>query len=354
MDSPTRPLSRAAIDTWQGAQLGRLIGYCRERSAFYRRKLAESTAAVRGLEDLAALPLTTGAELRAHGADMVCVSQDAVARVISLHSSGTTGPAKRLWFTEADLERTLAFFHLGMGQMVEPGERAAILLPGATPDSTGDLLARALERLGVASTILGLCPDPVRAAQAVQTLRPAVLVGFPVQVLALARMAVHLGLELPPLRTVLLCSDYIPKSLAHSVRELLGSEVFSHYGTAETGLGGAVDCAAHEGCHLREGDLLVEIIDPHTTLPMADSTWGEIVCTTLTAPACRLSATAPATGAGCCPACAAAAAPSAGSTGCRAASTRCAPWHTAAGWPWPSWTNCSSPCPGCSIAPPPW
>ena len=115
MGSPARPLSRVAIEAWQGAQLGRLIRYCTERSAFYRRKLAESTAAVRGLEDLAALPLTTGAALRAHGADMVCVSQDAVARVISLHSSGTTGPAKRLWFTEADLERTLAFFaqHLG-------------------------------------------------------------------------------------------------------------------------------------------------------------------------------------------------------------------------------------------------
>ena len=213
---------------------------------------------------------------------MVCVSQDAVARIVSLHSSGTTGPAKRLWFTEADVERTLAFFHLGLGQMVEPGEHAAILLPGATPDSTGDLLARALERLGVASTILGLCPDPAQAARAVHTLRPAVLVGFPVQVLALARMAVHLGLEMAPVRSVLLCSDYIPGSLAHSVRELFGAEVFSHYGTVETGLGGAVDCAAHEGCHLREGDLLVEIIDPRTTLPVMDGSWGEIVCTTLT------------------------------------------------------------------------
>ena len=282
MGSPARPLSRAAIDSWQGAQLGRLIEYCRARSAFYRRRLAACPTAVRGLEDLAALPLTTGAELRAHGADMVCVSQDAVARIVSLHSSGTTGPAKRLWFTEADLERTLAFFHLGMGQMVEPGEQAAILLPGATPDSTGDLLARALERLGVASTILGLCPDPAQAARAVHTLRPAVLVGFPVQVLALARMAVHLGLEMAPVRSVLLCSDYIPGSLAHSVRELFGAEVFSHYGTVETGLGGAVDCAAHEGCHLREGDLLVEIIDPRTTLPVMDGSWGEIVCTTLT------------------------------------------------------------------------
>ena len=282
MGSPARPLSRVAIEAWQGAQLGRLIRYCTERSAFYRRKLAESTAAVSGPEDLAALPLTTGAELRAHGVEMVCVSQDSVARIISLHSSGTTGPAKRLWFTEADVERTLAFFHLGMGQMVEPGEHAAILLPGATPDSTGDLLARALERLGVASTIFGLCPDPVRAAQAVGTLRPAVLVGFPVQILALARMAVNLGIELSPVRSVLLCSDYIPENLARQVRELLGAEVFTHYGTVETGLGGAVDCAAHDGCHLRESDLLVEIIDPHTTLPVADSTWGEIVCTTLT------------------------------------------------------------------------
>ncbi|MDX9835620.1 MAG: hypothetical protein RBT36_10490 [Desulfobulbus sp.] len=278
----TRPLSRAAIEAWQGEQLSRLITYCTARSPYYRRKLAGRGTAIRGLDDLAALPLTTEAELRSHGAEMVCVSQDAVARIISLHSSGTTGPAKRLWFTEADLEQTLDFFHLGMGQMADPGEGVAILLPGATPDSTGDLLARAVGRLQARSTILGLAPDPVQAAQAIATVRPEVLVGLPVQILALARMAAHLGLELAPVRAVLLCSDYIPTSLSRSVQQLLGCEVFTHYGTVETGLGGAVDCTAHCGCHLREADLLVEIIDPQTCLPVADATWGEIVCTTLT------------------------------------------------------------------------
>lgn len=278
-----RPLSRAAIDRYQAERLRSLVASCRDRSAFYRRALtAAGIDQLRGLEDLHALPLTTEADLRAHGPEMVCVSLDDVARIVTLHSSGTTGAAKRLYFTAEDLERTLDFFHLGMEQMVDPGQTVAICLPGTTPDSTGHLLARALERMQVNSHLLGLVSDPQAAAHAVAELRPDVLVGFPVQLLALARMAAHLRLNLAPVRSMLLCSDYIPDSVCHGLRQLLGCEVFSHYGTVETGLGGGVDCAAHCGCHLRESDLLVEIIDPRTAAPLAAGQWGEIVITTLT------------------------------------------------------------------------
>ncbi len=281
--SDTRPLTRAEIETWQIEQLRRQVRYCTGHSFFYRRKLAAAGVdRVHGLHDLASLPFTTESELRQHGNEMVCVSQNAVARIITLHSSGTTEPPKRLFFTEADLDHTLNFFHLGMGQMAAPGDRVAILLPGQTPDSTGDLLARALARMQTTGIILGLATDPQAAAQKISELQPNVLVGFPVQILALVRIARYLRLPLAPIRSVLLCSDYVPASLTQSLQHELGCEVFSHYGAVETGLGGAVDCSAHCGCHVCETNLLVEIVDPNTGMPVADGAWGEIVCTTLT------------------------------------------------------------------------
>ncbi len=283
MGDPTCPLSRAAIVAWQAERLRRQVAYCREHAPFYRRKLAEAgVEAIRGIEDLTRLPMTTEAELRQFGPEMVCVSQDQVARIVTLHSSGTTGAPKRLWFTDADLEQTLAFFHLGMQHLVGPGQRVAILLPGATPDSTGHLLVQALGRMQVEGRILGLVSEPETTARLLARYQPDALVGFPVQILAVARQAASLRLDLGSIRSVLLCSDYIAASVRRSLADLLGCEIFTHYGTTETGLGGGVDCAAHCGSHLREADLLFEIIDPKSGAALPDGRWGEIVCTTLT------------------------------------------------------------------------
>jgi phenylacetate-CoA ligase len=48
------------------------------------------------------------------------------------------------------------------------------------------------------------------------------------------------------------------------------------------GLGGGVDCRARAGYHLREADLLFEIIDPVTGRPVPDGESGEVVFSTLT------------------------------------------------------------------------
>ena len=54
------------------------------------------------------------------------------------------------------------------------------------------------------------------------------------------------------------------------IMALWGAAVFDHYGMTETGLGGAVECEAHQGMHIRENDLYFELID------------GELLVTTLT------------------------------------------------------------------------
>lgn len=276
-----RPLTRADLDRCHGEALRRLVAYCQRHSAFYRRKWAGlDPAALTGIEDLQRLPCTGEDELRRQGGDMLCVSQDAVARIVTLQSSGSTGPAKRLYFTEEDLERTRDFFHHGMLHLVRPGQRVAIFLPGERPDSTGALLAEALARVPAAGRIFGMVEDLAEAARSLAAWQATVLVGLPVQMLALARMARHMGCLPPQPASVLLCSDYVAKSLSTALAGQFGWAVFSHYGSVESGLGAAVDCSAHNGLHVRESDVVFEIVDEHQR-PLAAGEWGEIVLTTL-------------------------------------------------------------------------
>lgn len=276
------PLDRADLDRYQQEALARLLAHCKEHSPLYRRKWAQTdTSAVRTAKDLQRLPCTSEEELRHHGTEMLCVGQDAVARIVTLHSSGSTGPAKRLFFTEEDLERTRDFFHHGMLHLTEPGQKVAILLPGERPDSTGALLAEALERIPARSRNFGLVQDPEHSAGLVAAWQPEVLVGFPVQILALTRMARHIGIPLTALKSVLLCSDCIPESVATALAHEQRCAVFSHYGSVESGLGAAVDCSARCGMHVRESDLLIEIVDG-ALRQQQPGQWGEILITTLT------------------------------------------------------------------------
>jgi phenylacetate-coenzyme A ligase PaaK-like adenylate-forming protein len=82
-------------------------------------------------------------------------------------------------------------------------------------------------------------------------------------------------------RAVLLSSDHVASSLARAIGAAFGAEVFQHWGATETGYGGAVDCGCHCGCHLRENELLVEVVDVATGAPSPVGAIGEVVVTML-------------------------------------------------------------------------
>jgi phenylacetate-coenzyme A ligase PaaK-like adenylate-forming protein len=249
----------------------------REFSPWYRERLAGvETSDLRTFADLRRLPLMSSADVAGQGERMVCVSRGAVARIVTLQTSGSTGNPKRLHFSRADLDATVDFFLHGMLNLADQGDRVLALLPFAQPDSTGDLLVRALSGGGVHCA--GLWPPPAVRALAALILEQGYtcLVGLPQHLLALSG-----ELPLGRVRTVLLCSDYAPPALRRRIEEACGCATFLHYGTTETGLGGGVECSAHDGCHLRESDLLVEIVDPHTGEPLPEGETGEVVVTTL-------------------------------------------------------------------------
>lgn len=270
-------LERAELVEYQFARLRETLQLARARSPFYRCHLAAAPQDLAGLQDLHALPFTTAQDIREQGLQFLCVSQDAIQRVVTLDSSGTTGSPKRIYFTQADQELTIDFFRAGMATFTNPGDRVLILLPGETPGSVGDLLAIALGRMGALPIKHGLVRDVGETLQVMRQERVDGVVGVPYQVHALAAYGPELMLK-----HALLTTDHVPNAIVTAVESAWGCAVYNHYGMTEMGLGGGVDCGVHRGYHLREADLLFEIVDPVTGLAVPEGRYGEVVFTTLT------------------------------------------------------------------------
>lgn len=277
------PLSYDHLAAYQLERVRQVLVYVLEHSGFYQRHLAGFRPdKLFSLGDLRQMPFTTADDIAAAGLQLLCVSQDEIARVVTLPTSGTTGQPKRLYFTSDDIELSLDFFHYGMSSLVQPGQRVLILLPGRRPDSAGDLLARALKRMQVSGFVYGPVDDPGKVVDEVLRMNIDCLVGIPGQILSLVRDCRGAGIKHGMIKSVLLTTDYVPQVLSRAVEEAWDCRVFAHYGMTEMGLGGGVECGAFAGYHMREADLHFEIIDPQTGFALPNGEWGEVVFTTLT------------------------------------------------------------------------
>ncbi len=227
------------------------------------------------------LPFMDARDICHYGKKIICVVQGEISRIVTLDTSGTTGSPKRIYFTHEDQELTIDFFHYGMSVFTQRHDRVLVLLPGVRPGSIGDLLNIGLSRMQAETLILGIVDDFSKAEQVIIDEEINVIVGVPQQVFALANMNKAKIIKAKGcLHSVLLSTDYIPSATVNLINQNWGCRVYEHYGMTEMGLGGGVFCKAMYGYHMREADMLFEIVDPDTGLPVKDGCFGEVVFTT--------------------------------------------------------------------------
>jgi len=280
---PGHELTREDIRRYQLEKLRTVIDYVIEKSPFYRERLAGlSGRSLSDPEDLSAFPFTTVQDLHEYGAQFLCLSQSQVERVVTIGHPQARDAFRRFFFSEADLELTIDFFHHGMMAMVKPGETVLILLAGDKPGSVGDLLVKALRRGDVQGIVQGIVVDPARTIDEVVRKRIDCLVGIPTQVLALARREDVGKIPKGQIKSVLLAGDYVPSAVVSELTRVWGCQVFTAYTPTAMGYGGGVECEALAGYHLREADHYYEIVNPVSSMSKAPGESGEIVVTTLT------------------------------------------------------------------------
>lgn len=277
-------MTRTLIENYQLTKLRETIALAGEKSLFYRGALGRFPVdKIRSLKDLRKLPFTTADDIRQNPLRFPCCSQDEIKRVVTLESSGTTGLPKRLFFTSADQELTKDFFYQGMTVVAQPGDKVLILLPGERPGSVGDLFAESVQRMDVLAVPHGLVRDSGSTLEVMEREKVDTLLGIPTQVLALACYE-------PPgenkfrikIKNVVLNTDHVPWALVKRITKKWDCRVFNHYAMTEMGLGGGLECEALAGYHMREADLLIEIVNPVTGEVLQDGEEGEVVFTTLT------------------------------------------------------------------------
>lgn len=276
------PTMRRALSRYALSALRRALEHARASSPFYGERLAPFPEGFpRSFRDYGALPVTDPGSLAAEPMALLAAPQEAVERIVTLPTSGTTGAAKRIFFTEGDLARTMEIFRVGMSSFVRPGGRVLVLLPWEKPGSIGDLLRKSLALDGIRCNCLWPLPDEKTILEEAVAFAPHCLAGLPAQILCLARHpSAHLARGV---QSVLLCADFAAERLVRAVSDAWDCLVMRHYALTELGYGGALECEAKSGFHVMEGDFFFEAADPVTGRPLPPGRWGEILVTTLAA-----------------------------------------------------------------------
>jgi phenylacetate-coenzyme A ligase PaaK-like adenylate-forming protein len=281
--SPASDLTRQALAAYQLERLRATLNDVKQRSPFYRRHFStHDPDAVQCLNDLARWPLTSADDLRKDPLAFLCISQSEVERVVTLPSRSPQDTPKRLFFSAADLELAVDFFHHGFATAVAPGQRMLVMMPCRSPHSVGDLISRGLTRLSVLAVAHGPMQSPQAAVEAILQNQIDCLVGVPSEMAALSRHHGREQLLSGQIKSIWLGTQNTRRSMAGEIGRAWGCQVFQHYGAAEMCPGGGVQCGARNGFHLREADLYIEIVDPDTAQSAANGTCGEVVATTLT------------------------------------------------------------------------
>jgi phenylacetate-CoA ligase len=260
------------------------FAYLRERSPFYREKLAASEAG--GLAEIAELPLTEKDELRATVTDEnpfgahLCVERKEIVRIYS--TSGTTGTPSYIPLTAGDLDNWItgsARSYAASG--IRTGQRI-VTTYDAGPFVAGAALA-SFDRIGLSHIPVGT-GNTERLLTAIERLRPEAAVLTP-------SYAAHLVERAPSLREssverVLVAGE--PGGGEPTFRSALeegwGARVTEAMGIGDIGVSLWGECEERDGMHLgARGFVHPELVDPATgdALPLEDGAEGELVLTHL-------------------------------------------------------------------------
>jgi len=288
--SALEPIETASVEELRSLQLERLretVHHAYANVPHYRAAfdgVGVHPDDVKELADLAKLPFTTKADLRAnYPYGMFAVPREQVARIHA--SSGTTGRPTVVGYTAADLD---TWANVVARSIRAAGGRPGDILHNAYGYGlfTGGLGAHAgAEKLGC--TVIPVSGGMTeRQVQLIQDFQPRIIMVTPSYMLAIVDEMRRQGID--PRSTSLEIGIFGAEPWTNEMRvameETLGIDAVDIYGLSEViGPGVAQECLeTKDGLHIWEDHFYPEIIDPTTGEVLPDGEEGELVFTSLT------------------------------------------------------------------------
>jgi phenylacetate-CoA ligase len=285
-DRESEMVPRPALERQQLERLRQTLDRVNQRVPFYQQRLRELGIApedIRSLADVARLPFTTGADLRAaYPQGLLAVDPGEPVRLHT--SSGTTGKPKALFFSRQDINNSADLI------------ARSLTMTGITPRDvfqnmmsyglfTGGLVMHyGAEKLGclVIPSGPGTSDRQLMLMQDFGTTAVHILPSYALYFAGfLEQKGINARRDLK-LKKAFVGAEPHTEETRVRIEEALGLDVFNSYGLTEmNGPGVAFECEYKAGLHLWEDHFLLEIIDPATGFPVPDGTLGEVVLTTL-------------------------------------------------------------------------
>ena len=278
--------SRRDVERYQLYKLNQTLRYCRSQSLFYQELFRTSGAPsgdIRDILDLARFPFTEPRQVSETPYRFLCTSQAEVARPYTFITSGTTGPKKKIFWTQNDLDRITSFMSAGISTVAHPGDTVLILLPDGKPNSQADLLRQGVLKMGATPFVASADLTAAELIAAVGESRCDVIFGYTRKIFRLSKeLERQRDLRGSGVRFLFLAAEYLPQAMRRELEGIWSCGVRAHYGLTEMGLGVAVECEAQDGFHFNEADVLLEVVHPSTGERVPAGEEGELVFTTLT------------------------------------------------------------------------
>lgn len=278
-------MSRKDLEALQLERLQALVKRVYEKIPFYKEsfdKAGVKPEDIKTLDDLAKFPFTVKQDMRdAYPFGLFAVPREEVVRVHC--SSGTTGTATVVGYTQADLERwgdCFARFLYAAGC----GPESTLQVSYGYGLFTGGLGAHnGGERAGC--TVLPMSTgNTKRQVRLMKDFGVDCLCCTPSYALNIAEVAEEEGYNPRefPIHAGILGAEPCSEATRAEIEQKLGIQVFDIYGLSEVmGPGVACECEKQHGLHVCEDQFIIEIVDPKTLQPVPDGEWGEVVFTTL-------------------------------------------------------------------------
>lgn len=276
--------SRAQLQAYQDRAVARLVAHVNARVPFYRElyeRAGVTPERVRGVADLARLPVVTKDELRARSVQDIVASALDPERLLAISTTGSTGRPIKIYNTWLE-HRILHLFrlraHHQLGRKV--GDRIAEIDQPIPPHPNDTkLIGRTLRALGLEARLqLSLYePDDV-LLERLEAFAPDVVTAYPSVLLRLGRLLRERPrLRLQP-RFLLTNSEVLTASARAELRASWGTQVFQFYDCHECNLI-AWDCPQGYGLHCNEDLVVVEVLRNGRPATLGER--GEIAITSL-------------------------------------------------------------------------
>lgn len=284
-------IGRDELEEYQLGKLKSQIKLAYEKSPYYREvfeKAGLTPQDIQTLEDIRKFPILTKQTIRERQSikpilgDLVTVDEEKVVFISS--SSGSTGtptasPFSKIDFDEFQDVESRLFWAAGM----RPKDRYIHALNFSLFVGGPDVIGA--QNLGALCIWAGTIPAD-RLLFIMQEYQPSVIWTTPSYAWYLGETAISKGIDIKKdlsIKTIIVAGEpggSIPAT-RKAIEDLWGAVVHDFYGISDIFGACAGACEYHEGLHVAEDHLLVEVIDEETGEPVAEGERGQMLLTTL-------------------------------------------------------------------------